>query len=385
MTKKILLIIGILIVLGVALFLIFGEGPTGTGESRVGFSFTDYFPFGKDNTANDNATTTLGTKDDENTSDTTTGQAQPIPKLRKISNEPVAGAVAFNIGTTTFVRFVEKGTGNVYEVREDSLKIDRLTNTTIPKIIRAFWLPNGSGFLAQTLVPESETIETSFVLLSKPTSTGGTENLTPFVTRISKLPTGIEDLSVSPDSKRILYYTVVDSGASFYTANPDGTGQTLVAAGPLTEWLVRYWSSNTSVVIQTKESASVPPRFYLLDTAKKVMTKITSPMVGINKSVTAWADKCALPIDKDLFVYCAVSDQPTGPGYLDSWYKGEISLTDSINKIDTKNNVYYNTANLVAISDEKIDVVDMSSSSDKTHLIFRNKTDGYLWMLRVEE
>ena len=46
MTKKILLIIGILAVIGVALFLVFGSKPQTAGEEGGGFSIRDYLPFG---------------------------------------------------------------------------------------------------------------------------------------------------------------------------------------------------------------------------------------------------------------------------------------------------------------------------------------------------
>ncbi|KKP79622.1 MAG: hypothetical protein UR80_C0048G0005 [Parcubacteria group bacterium GW2011_GWB1_35_5] len=131
MTKKILLIIGILVVVGVALFLIFTSKPQTEGESRVGFSIREFLPFGSsDNTDISINNKDTDTKEDTSIIDTTTSvnSNQPVPKLRKISSEPVAGAVVFNIGTTSVVRFVEKGTGNVYEVKSDSLAVQRLTN-----------------------------------------------------------------------------------------------------------------------------------------------------------------------------------------------------------------------------------------------------------------
>ena len=176
---------------------------------------------------------------------------EELPRLRKISSEPVAGAAVFNIGTTSIVRFVEKGTGNVYEVKSDSLAVQRLTNTTIPKIVRAFWLPNATGFLAQTLMPESEIIETNFVKLNKNEIVG--ENLTPFNTTISKLPTGIKEISINPSGSKIFYYTA-NWSSNWFISNPDGTESSLVMSHPLTEWLPK-WVTPDRVVMQTKGSS----------------------------------------------------------------------------------------------------------------------------------
>ena len=101
--------------------------------------------------------------------------------------------------------------------------IQRLTNTTIPKIIRAFWLPNGSGFLAQTLIAENEVVETSFVKLNKNSTSSTNESLTPFGTTIGKLPTGVKEIAIKPDGAKIFYYTINGSYSDWFISNPDGT------------------------------------------------------------------------------------------------------------------------------------------------------------------
>ena len=108
---------------------------------------------------------------------------------------------------------------------------------------------------------------------------------------------------------------------------------------------------------------------------------ITSKVVVAN----SLAEKCVWLKDKNPSVYCAIPDQLPRGNYPDVWYKGLVSTEDYITKIDLNDNIFYNIAYLTSLSDQKIDVVDMSLSPDETHLIFRNKIDGYLWMLRIEE
>ncbi len=416
MTKKIVLIIGILVIVGVAIFFIMSGESSLEGDStgsRVGFSIRDYFPFGRDtSTGNDQNS---GNADEGNNTTENFDQVldnKPIDKLRKISSEPVAGAVVFNQGTTSIVRFVERGTGNVYEARSDSNIINRLSNTTIPKIVRAYWLPDGSGFIAQTISLENEIIETSLVKLKKNT-TSASEDLTPYSTTISSLPTNIKEIAVSPDGRKIFYYTK-SSISQFYTANPDGTGETLVATHPLTEW-IPFWKDNSKIVLQTKADSSLVGYAYTLDLNSRAITKngfgldgltinpnqtgamIVStggnrPIINIRSTTgnyttintSTLAEKCTW-LNKAQNIICAIPNGFPRGSYPQDWYKGLVSTEDFIIGVDLSSTIAYNVSNLVAESGQKIDVEEIMISKDDSHLIFRNKIDGFLWLLRVSE
>lgn len=382
MTKKVLLLIGVLILVAIAVFLVLNERNQAESGGQTGFNFMNYFPFGQNNENPDISLDDYFQETDGNGGTNQPDTSAPAPQMRKVSNEPVAGAVAFNVGTSTLVRFVERGTGNVYEVRGESLGTRRLTNTTIPKIIRAFWLPSGNGFLAQTLVPESEIIETSLVELVENRATTS-EVLTPFSTRISKLPTGIKELSISKDSKRILYYTV-SNGADFYTADINGTNAKKILSHPLSEWLIKYWLSNSEVVIQTKESSLAPAVFYRLNLNNGSLSRLANPMVGVLAVSYTLIDKCALPTDQESYIYCAVPKQLESGNYPDDWYKGTKSTNDLIRKINTSNQIYFDLGNLSELGGEPVDVTDLKSSPNQEYLVFKNKIDGFLWLLRVE-
>lgn len=387
MTKKILLIIGIVAVVGVALFLVFGSKPQTAGEEGEGFSIRDYLPFGSSsNVGSDTSITETSNQEQSLPSVPTNGK---VPRLRKISSEPVAGAVIFDVGATktasgtSAVRFVEKGTGNVYEAKSDSNTITRLTNTTIPKIVRAFWLPNGSGFLAQTIIPESEIIETSFVKLNKNAASTSVESLTPFSTTIGKLPTGIKEIAISPDGSKIFYYTVSGS-SNWFISNPDGTSVTSVMSHSLTEWLPK-WTSANSITMNTKGSSNALSYSYSFDVGGKTLKKIGVNETGISSQTNTLAEKCVQTKDKNPTLYCAVPSQLPAGNYPDAWYKGLVSTEDFIEKVDLNNDIFFGVADLTDLSGQKIDVVDPSLSPDGSHLIFRNKIDGYLWLLRIGE
>jgi hypothetical protein len=417
MSKKILLIIGILIVVGIALFFVFSSKPQTTGENQVGFSIRNYLPFGKSTDSETSTTTSENNNQNSNTNGPTNVDVnQPVPRLRKISTEPVAGAVIFNISTTSVVRFVEKGTGNVYEVRSDSNNIARLTNTTIPKIIRSFWLPDGSGFLAQTLLAENEVIETNFVKLNKNQASSTSEDLTPFSTTVGKLPINIKEITIKPDGSKIFYYTANNS-SNWFVSNPDGTNKSLVETSPLTEWLPKWISGNT-IIIQSKGSSEAVGFVYSFDIQNKTLKKVWTEALGLsvnpnsdgsfeiissggsapqlslvdNKNITSntvslktLAEKCVWTKIKTPTAYCAEPSEIPNGNYPDAWYKGLVSTKDSIIKIDLVNDISHDIAYLSSLSNQKIDVEDISLSPDENYLIFKNKIDGFLWMLRIAE
>lgn len=417
MTKKILLIIGILVVIGVALFLVFGSKTETTEGNIGGFSIREYLPFGKSPDLETEETSNSEVNIENESADYLTNfdDNQSIPRLRKLSLEPVAGAVIFDTGTTSIVRFVEKGTGNVYEARSDSLNIQRLTNTTIPKIIRAFWLPNGSGFLAQTVLPESEIIETNFIKLNKNSASSTNELITPYSTVKSKLPTGIKELSIKNDNTKIFYYTG-DNLSNWFVSNPDGTGSVLLTTNPLTEWLPK-WLSGNLVFMQNKSSSETLSYTYLFNVSDKSFKKIGLGAIGfssnpntdgslilvsgdkipqlflidsktnLSKSLetNTLAEKCVWLKEKIPSIVCAVPNFIPNGNYPDVWYKGLVATNDFIIKINTADVIFSNNIDLASLSDQQIDVVDLNISPNQKYLIFKNKIDGFLWMLRMEE
>lgn len=407
--KKVLLITGILVIIAGVAFFLFGRG-SGTTSETPGFSFRDFLPFGQstDNTGSENVFTT-------GESPTLPQDNGEVAKLRKISNEPVAGYSLFNTSSTTIVRFVEKGTGNVYEANSLDNKIERLTNTTIPKIIRAFWLPDGSGFLAQTISNETELIETRFVKLIKNNATSS-ENLTAYNTEISNLPTGIKEISISPDGKKVFYYTT-DAQSKWFISNPNGTGETFVYTSPLLEW-IPDWVAENKISMQTKSSFLAAGYSYIFDTKNKTLRKTGPVSVGLsskaNSDISSFlvsiggtfpqlavfdtktnlynrldantlTEKCTWLNTEKMFAYCAVPNNfPTG-NYPDDWYKGKVSTKDFVEKVDLIQNLFYRIGDLSDLADEDIDVIDIKSSKDDSHVVFRNKNDGFLWILRITD
>src|SRR3989344_3251474 len=91
--------------------------------------------------------------------------------LKELSTRPSAGAVILPASGNrgVLVRFVEKGTGNVYEVGPETSEETRLSNTTIPKIAEVVWNKDGTRLVARYLKDgENETIQSYYATLTTP-------------------------------------------------------------------------------------------------------------------------------------------------------------------------------------------------------------------------
>ncbi len=423
-TKKIIIAVLVVAVLGGLYFWFMSRGSGGENSvSTGGFSVRNFFPFGNENENPPNEGDTNNSNNGNNSinssndvgaggvggSGFTNSTGSHLNKLRKLSEGPVAGAILINDkSTTTTIRFVEKATGNVYEALSNTSSIRRLTNETIPAISRAIWLKNGSGFLAQK-AGEDDIVETSFVKLTQNTSTSTSG--TPYTTIISDLPTGILEITVSPDSKKI-FYLVRDSGSKGFVSNPDGTGKTEVFSNFLSEWIPE-WSSTNTILIKSKASAGEKSYGFVLNPTTKSFKETYSNMYGgsalgreDNKSlllssggdypnlfirnntdlsltsidIKTISEKCSWNPADLKFVYCAVPKSIKG-SWPDSWYKGEIETSDSIQKVNVFDLYTYVVADLETESNEKIDVQNIQVSKDGKYTLFENKADKTLWLL----
>src|SRR3989338_1849501 len=95
------------------------------------------------------------------------------PILRQLSKVPIAGSVLGNRSGEPIARYVERATGNVYEIEADGEGEKRLTNTTIPKVYEAIWSKSGTALVARYAREGSETIESFSGKVSSGTGTEG--------------------------------------------------------------------------------------------------------------------------------------------------------------------------------------------------------------------
>jgi hypothetical protein len=432
--KTIILIVALVIILGsLTAFYIYLQktsNPTNDPNKKT-FSLGDFFPFGKNSPQNNGTPSGNNQQNNQSNQQNNVSNATP-PILRHISTVPVAGAAIFNREVTstttasttgskvkvvktieTFIRYMERATGHVYETSTSSLETIRVSNTTFPKVYEAFFDSTGQNIIAQLLQTDSsDQVSTYYGQLTRITPTSTQEVLT-----TSLISTEAEFVVPSFSKTKIFSYGSI-GGAKGVVSNFDGSKKSGVFTSPYTEW-VPAWANNTIVTLTTRPSASANGLIYSLNTDTKSLTKLAGPLPGLtgimspnlnslvmgytdkdNKSVLLGVldikandyrslfiktlpEKCTWSTNNTI-IYCAVPDYLPQATYPDAWYQGLISFADSIWKINLTTGEAKVVAPLREMVREDIDAVSLSLDTKEDYLIFTNKKDLTLWGLKLE-
>lgn len=402
-TLTILIIVFTVIILGLfstAFFLSRGKGTLPSGAGTLGGG--DFFPTegggGQAGGTVTRATSTsaLGLG----------GNVATLPLLRQITPVPVAGAIVFSRDNKTYIRYVEKSTGNVYEASADLPENNRITNTTIPRVAKALWGHDGS----------------SVVIRYADEDTGAIKNFSAKVDESKNALEGIflrDDfgaIAIAPDANQLFYTIPFGADTIGATANFDGAKAANIFTSPFSEWLVS-WPNQKTIAFATKPSFAAAGYFYFLNTQTKSFDKILGNIFGLTAlaspdgkriaysessrstfsfnlltvadrtrsrlSVTTLPEKCVWSKNDKVTLYCAVPPTVSVGGYPDDWYQGFVSFSDTFWKINAETGF---TDSLMSSENKElqpIDAVEPKLSPDETLLLFINKKDESLWSLKL--
>jgi len=372
----------------------------------VGEAIRDILPFGSGDDAQvtTDPSTSLGAGDQEPFDEF----AVPTAKLFRLSNTPVAGAVALNRGTSTvIVRYVDRATGHIYDVNLATLEKTKVTNQTLPKIYEAYFRPDGNAVLFRSLKNDSDVVENLSLALTPPTATS---------TLYSVSSTALRgDISaVSVGSGNTLFYALRDT-SSIVSSVFNDTGVKTLFTSAFSNW--RLVSTGNSLVLHTKASANVPGYAYTLNSSNGTLTKIVGPLNGLVaisnaagsrglysyvegnrtrlfvqdlKSGAATeilpatlAEKCIWSVKDVGTLFCAVPTSGVGAGEPDNWYRGLTHFSDQIWHFDNDSEIAQLISEPKNDLDVDIDISEPKLSPNEDYLIFMNKTDLSLWALKL--
>ena len=397
-TKLLVTIIGIFILIAVAVLGVFfylgSQTPqvVDLGETRNG---NPIFPFG------DTSAPVVNKPIKQNTD---TGYTNDGLALQKISESPIAGAVIFNQGSTSITRYVERGTGHVYEKNLGEGASRRISNTTIPKIYEALWTSDGQNVVIRYLNDDTEAIRTFVAKFGKSTSTEAPPLEGVFLEESIK--------SLATLGKKIIYAVADQTSGRIFTVNPDGTKKTLLMSSPFGSWLVGGAASLG--LIQSKPSAFAPSVVFTATLDGSKTTKLNGGAAGlstllnplstmalesqtgggevglyifdIKKStlkklpIATLAEKCTWSSAKKTLVYCAVPSYFPGGNYPDDWYQGSISFNDDIWSLDIETGeteVIFKPSSIGA----RADIVNILVDQRDHFLMFTSRDTNTLWSL----
>jgi len=439
-TAIIIVIVILVVILGglFGFYSYLSQKNSGSPYSGSSFSLKDFFPFGGGSSSNSNNGSTSGNNSASSSQSSGINGSTPVPLLRQISNLPVAGASLYDrqVSTTTFsasstkpktikitqtfIEYLDRATGQAYQTMTNNLVVNRLSNTTFPKVYQAYFDSVGSSTVMQTLASESgDTINTYFGTLLYPknttsTSTTGAPSTATLSTTL--LSNNIYNITVSPD-KTSIFSLFTSNGNPGIISHFDGSKQNTIWTSPLSEWIAT-WPNSKDIVLTTKASATVPGYSYLLNTTSGNSSKLLGNVDGLTTLVSpnlstvlfsssdandgsfslnlftpstnatstlfvqTLPEKCVWSSD-NVTIYCGVPNVVGQGTYPDDWYKGIVSFSDSIWKINVSTGQANRIANLSAISNQNIDATNLMLDAKEDYLMFTNKRDLTLWGLQL--
>ena len=410
MSKKlfIFIILILIAIFGGVYWYLFSTTKTTPSEQGTTAGNNDLFPFGQGGTSGNQQPTTTTTDNNGNVIDLGGDSTQTPPRLRHISLVPTAGAVIFDVSsTTTNIRYTERATGHVYETSVDNTEVNKISAVTIPKVYEALWSTDGSKLLMRYLKDDNQTIRTFYAKIA--TTTKPEQALEGLF-----LADGIKNVSVF--GNKIFYTNEASNGAEGVTANIDGSGKKAVFSSAFSDWS-SIWTSANTITLFTRPSGQAEGSAYTLNplTGEYIKTigdikglttlgntdgsqvllsrsnsnSLTTGVYTVKSSdtqvlgINTLTDKCVWSAKVKTIVLCAVPQSIPNGTYPDDWYKGKVSFNDALWKIDI---VSGDTEQVFVPEFEtgvSMDMIKLSLNQSEKTILFTNKKDMTVWSYNI--
>lgn len=336
------------------------------------------------------------------------------PRFWQVSPVPGAGLVSFTVAAsntpTTVLRFVERPSGNVFEVPVTGGSPRRLTNTLVPRVYEVSWIDSDSLVLRHA----DEDGITILTLVADIKSASSSEDVGELAG--SYLDEGIHTITSHPTGKEpSLFYLAVNEQGSFgIRANGDGTEPKRLWSSPLRGWRLS-WLADDAVVLWQSAAQGLAGSAYTLSlkdgslsllignqsgltvvthptenafvysTSVRGKTSLFARVGGVETElpVVTFAEKCVWGSGTDLLLYCAVPNSFPAVDLPDAWYRGETSFNDRWYVV----NVAGGSAEELLTREETggalVDVVDPVLDVDGERIFFTDSKTGTLWVVRI--
>lgn len=422
-------ILVILIIVGVAAYILYNRSTSTTTNQPGDVVDNTFTPFGNIPAHSTTTIVSQGTTTPEYSGNVYT----PRSNLRLLSGTPVSGYGASTTASTTIVRWVDRGRGNIYEARYNNENVFTISNTLVQKLYNSLWNKDLTAFIAPTITSGASEATTMYVTLkarltstisttttstttTATTSTPGTSFIaqTPYELRGSNLPAHIISYAISPKRDKV-FFLVNESGYGVgYTAAFDGKSVTKIFSTPITQLNVE-WPEENTIALTTKGSALYGGFLYFVNPKTGAWKKIIGPILGLSTRVShdakyvlassaesdsvstaiynistqkytsavirTLADKCVWGNFNISTIYCATPGEPVPGLYPDDWYRGIISTADKIWQLSASSGEIHLVSSIVDQSDRVIDAFNLGLDPKDEYLFFMNKNDLSLWSL----
>lgn len=330
------------------------------------------------------------------------------PALFQIHDKPIVSFVLFTRDGGTFTRFMEQGSGNVFEYNVGTKEKKRTSNTSIPQIGSAVWSRNGNTVVFQYV--ESGILKTAIGELATSSVEGSFK-------KITFMPDGMRSVVLSPDGTSIAYVLTNAQGAQIVVAKKNGAGAHTVFSSPLTHWLLS-WPGNTNLTIETPLSLTGGAAYQINPStgAQKILLTTQTAFPGVlsasdanaylaasslggttqidNKTgasfdgfaINTIPDKCSFIATSTSYAICGTGKSGSAPivAQFESWLRGEFLSDDVIAVIGFKNATWTMPLKDSDLGDKKFDIEHIETSNNASFGAFKEKAGGILWGLHLD-
>lgn len=384
MKKNILITIGIfiiLIVLGVWAYLFTYGKPANTNEifAQFGLGGGEVAPVvNPELTKVDVAqTTNVGTRQ----------------KLKQLTTRPVAGATF----TTSGIRYVEQGTGHIYDIDLQSGREKLVSGTTITQTAEAIFSKDAPYIAITSFTPSGKKTIVG-TIHQEQNGDGSIEGVA--------LPLGATEVQFGNATGTINYLLKNASGSSGYSYTIAKKTSALLFTISLRDVQV-LWGE--PLYVYTTPTTLQEGNLYRVVKNNLVYTAgggiglvgfryddgvVTTSLTSENEAYIALShggkktlqsipfipEKCVRNPAKIHSVYCSTPFSINNEKFPDDWYKGAISYSDLLWSIDIESGNATGLSEFLKESGREIDVSQIGTNDAGTYIWFINKNDNTLWM-----
>ncbi len=291
------------------------------------------------------------------------------------------------------LRFVERGTGHIYDLNIVSGEVKKVSGTTIPKTSSAVFSKNGSRVAI--------THEDGGAFL---TTIGTIDGGGVLLNMVGLQPNSVEVVFISDSVVR--YLETLADGTVGVELNLDTEKKTKLFTTPLKQ--LRLAVASTTTYAYTTPSSKLLGFVYTVDGGLHYVSNggfgllpvpygegvvlstltengvFTSSVVGAQNTplpISLFPEKCVgNPKTNTLTLYCSAPALALSGDYPDMWYKGLVSLKDSFWEVDPGTNQSFLLSDMFFEGGREIDVSSIGVSVDGSFVYMINKNDNSLWL-----
>ena len=325
-----------------------------------------------------------------------------VGTLIRLSNDNISSIAPVGTTSARYNKNIPENLGHLFERRADGASEEkRISNFTIPQVLRVVWAADGK----RAVIFYNLDSQIRKLLVDYSTTTPKT----------NFLPDAVSGVAFSPDSKSLAFISDTSDTQNIFTATSDFKNQRKILDNDIPGLEISWPVANT-IALKTKSSYAVRGFLYAVNAGGGAFSKIAEGLgldavwnkdgsgvlysrsdangnmlnikfldikTGAEKefAVKTIAEKCAFLNTLKNIAYCGAPRLSAGrvaEKQPDAWWQGKVSFQDNFVSLDTaagQSSVFVPTP---------ADITQPKLLLDDSFLLFRDKSSGNLWSLKLK-